>query len=145
MKQLKEVMSKDVQCLSPQTGLKEIAKAMKELNVGSIPICENDRIVGIVTDRDIVLRTLADTLDPVSTRAKDVMTTPIVYCFEDQDIGEASRLMEVRQIRRLIVLNREKRLVGIVSLGDLSVRGGSEELAGETLEKISESSRSAVA
>jgi CBS domain-containing protein len=145
MKKLKEVMSKNVKCVSPETGLREIARKMKELDIGSVPICENDRLVGIVTDRDIVMKTLANDLDPNKASAREVMTSPVVYCFEDHDIGEASRLMEVKQIRRLIVLTRDKKLAGIVSLGDLSVRGGSEELAGETLEKISEPAPHAVA
>jgi CBS domain-containing protein len=143
MKKLKEVMSKDVICLSPESSLREVAQKMKELDVGSIPICENDKLVGMITDRDIVLKTLADTMNPDSAKAREVMTSPVVYCFDDQDIGEASRIMEVKQIRRLLVLNRDRRLVGIVSLGDLSVRGGNEELAGETLEKISEPQRQA--
>lgn len=137
MKQLKEIMSTNVVCLSPDTSVRDIAIKMKELDCGSIPVCDNDRLVGMVTDRDIVIKTLAGSTDPMSARARDVMTSPITYCYEDQDIGEAARIMEVKQIRRLVVLNREKRLVGIVSLGDLSLRSGNEELIQEILEKVS--------
>lgn len=136
MKQLKEVMSTQVECLAAETPLNEIAAKMKELDAGSIPICQNDRLVGMVTDRDIVVKALGAGRDPGMMRAEEVMTSPIVYCYEDQDIGEAARIMEVKQIRRLVVLSRQKRLVGIVSLGDLSVRAG-DEIAEEVLESVS--------
>lgn len=137
MKAIKDVMSKDVVCLSPDSGLKEIAAKMKELDCGIIPVCENDRLSGMVTDRDIVLRGLAEGLDLTTARARDVMSGPVVYIRDNQDIGEAARLMEVKQIRRLLVIDENKRLVGIVSLGDIATRGG-EELSAEILEKISE-------
>ena len=136
MKTLKEVMSAGVCCLSPESSLSEVAAKMKELDVGSIPICENDRLVGMVTDRDIVTKALVDK-EPMDTKAREIMTSPIVYCFEDQDVGEAARIMEVKQIRRLVVLDRNKKLVGIVSLGDLSVRSGNEELIQEVTEDVS--------
>jgi CBS-domain-containing membrane protein len=113
-------MTQNAQCLDPESSLRAVAAKMKEIDCGAVPICHNDRLVGMVTDRDMVTKALAEGRDPNSTRARDVMTSPIVYCFEDQDIGEAARVMEVRQIRRLVVLNKDKRLVGIVSLGDLS-------------------------
>ncbi|HEY8280299.1 MAG TPA: CBS domain-containing protein [Bdellovibrionota bacterium] len=138
MKILRDVMTQNAQCLDPESSLRAVAAKMKEIDCGAVPICHNDRLVGMVTDRDMVTKALAEGRDPNSTRARDVMTSPIVYCFEDQDIGEAARVMEVRQIRRLVVLNKDKRLVGIVSLGDLSLRGGSEELPSEVLEKVSE-------
>jgi CBS domain-containing protein len=136
MKTLKEVMSTGVCCLSPESSLSEVAAKMKELDVGSIPICENDRLVGMVTDRDIVTKALVDE-ETMGTKAREVMTSPIVYCFEDQDVGEAARIMEIKQIRRLVVLDRNKKLVGIVSLGDLSVRSGNEELIQEVTEDVS--------
>jgi CBS domain-containing protein len=145
VKTLKDVMSKGVECMEPGSSLREVAVKMKELDAGSIPICDNDRLVGMVTDRDLVLETLAVDRDPDQVKAEDVMTSPIVYCFEDQDIGEAARIMEARQIRRLAVLSREKRLVGIVSLGDLSLRAGDHELAQEVLEEVSKPGRGAAA
>ena len=138
MKQLKEVMTQDIQVIHPNASLKEVAIKMKELNCGAMPVCENDKLLGMVTDRDIVIRTLADNRDPNTTYAKEVMSSPIIYFFEDQEIDEAARLMEVKKIRRLVILNRKKRLVGIVSLGDLAVRTGSGELSGEILGKVSE-------
>jgi CBS domain-containing protein len=138
MRTIKEVMTKNAQCLDPSSSLRDVALKMKELDAGSIPICENDRLVGMVTDRDIVLKTFANGQNPATATARDVMTSPIVYCFEDQDVGEAARMMEVKQIRRLVVLGRDKKLVGIVSLGDIAVRG-SEELSGEILQKVASS------
>lgn len=132
-----EVMTPHARCTRPEASLVEAAKEMQALNVGSLPVCENDRLVGIVTDRDIVLRGVAHACNPEETRVRQVMSPEVVYVFSDQSIEEAARLMEVRQIRRLLVLNREKRLVGIVSLGDLSV-DGSTRLSGEALREISQ-------
>jgi predicted transcriptional regulator len=93
--------------------------------------------VGMITDRDITMRAVADACNPRTTTVKEVMTPDVVYCFEDQDVQEAARLMQDYQVRRLIVLNRDKRLVGIVSLGELAVETGDEKLAGKTLEHVS--------
>jgi CBS domain-containing protein len=111
---------------------------MKALDVGALPVCENDRLVGMLTDRDITVRATAESLPPGLGRVRDVMTPNIIYCYEDQLVTEAVRLMEDNRIRRLPVLNRDKRLVGIVSLGDLAVKTGDEELTGEVLEQVSE-------
>jgi CBS domain-containing protein len=112
---------------------------MKELDVGMLPVCgDNDRLVGTLTDRDITIRAVAEGLDPRTALVRDVMTPSVVYCFEDEDVEEAARLMKDNQVRRLVVLNRDKRLVGIVSLGDLAVDTGDEHLAGSALEAVSE-------
>jgi CBS domain-containing protein len=112
---------------------------MKQLDVGLLPICgDQDRLEGMLTDRDIAIRAVADGLDPTMALARDVMTPKVVYCYEDQDIGDAARIMENNQVRRVIVLNGQKRLVGILSLGDLAVDTGDEQMAGHTLEAISE-------
>jgi len=137
MKQLKDIMNKDVMCMKPSDTLQAIAEKMRELDTGSIPICDNGRLAGMVTDRDIVIKGIAASKDPQSTTAREVMTSPIVYGFEDQDLGDAAHMMEEKQIRRLLVLNRAKKLVGIVSLADIATRG-SEELVGEMMEKITE-------
>jgi CBS domain-containing protein len=92
----------------------------------------------MLTDRDIAVRAVAEGRDPKTARVRDAMTPEVVYCFEDQDIQEAARLMKDKQIRRLVVLDRDKRLAGILSLGDLAVDTGDEKLAGETLERVSE-------
>jgi CBS domain-containing protein len=92
----------------------------------------------MLTDRDITVRATAEGCDPKTTKVEDVLTPDVIYCFEDQDVQEAARLMKENQIRRLVVLNRDKRLVGIISLGDLAVETGDEQLTGETLERVSE-------
>jgi CBS domain-containing protein len=111
---------------------------MQQLDIGPLPVCDGDRVVGMLTDRDITVRAVAEGRDPRTTTVRDVMTPDLVYGFEDQDIQDATRLMEQHQIRRLPVLNRAKRLVGMVSLGDLAVRAGNPPLAGEVLEQVSE-------
>jgi CBS domain-containing protein len=136
--QLKDVMTREVAVILPDTTLTEAAAQMDALNVGSLPVCDGDRVLGVITDRDIAVRATAAGRDPLATRVGDVMTTDIVYGFDDQDVAAAARLMQEKQIRRLLVLNRAKRLVGIVSLGDLAVEAGDERLAGEALKQISE-------
>lgn len=136
--QVRDVMTKGAECVCPTNSLQEAAQKMKNLDVGPLPVCgDNDRLVGMITDRDITVRAVAEACDPRSTTVQDVMTPDVVYCFEDQDVQEAARLMQENQVRRLIVLNRDKRLVGIVSLGDLAVETGDEKLAGKTLEHVS--------
>jgi CBS domain-containing protein len=135
--QLRDVMTRDVEVVRPESTLAEAARKMKELDVGPIPVCDDNQIIGMITDRDIATRAVAEGRDPKQTQVREVMTEDVVYCFEDQDIDEAARLMRERQVRRLLVLNRSRELTGIVSLGDLAVDTGDERLAGETLEDIS--------
>ena len=111
---------------------------MKKLDVGLIPVCDGDRLKGLLTDRDITIRATANGRDPSKTKVSEVMSTDIAYCLEDQAVDEAVILMEARQIRRLPILNQDKQLVGIVSLADIAVHVGDRDLTGETLEEISE-------
>jgi CBS domain-containing protein len=134
---LGEVMTTDVEVISSNTSLKEAAAQMKSLDVGLMPVCDGDELKGTLTDRDITVRATAEGLDPLQTSVSQIMSTDVAYCFEDQEIEEALSLMEARQIRRLPVLTREKRLVGIVSLGDLAVHAGQNELLGDTLKEVS--------
>jgi CBS domain-containing protein len=133
-----EVMTRGAECTHPDATVREAAIRMQALDVGSLPVCENDRIVGMVTDRDVTVRVTAAGADPNDARVRDTMTPGIYYVFEDQDVEEAAGLMKEKQVRRLPVLNRDKRMIGIVSLGDLAVETNDEELAGNTLEAISE-------
>jgi CBS domain-containing protein len=132
-----EVMTKGAECIPPSATVRDAAGRMRDLDVGSLPVCDNDRLVGVVTDRDIAVRSVAAGHDPKSERVSEVMTDKVVYCFDDQDVREAAELMREEQVRRLPVLNRAKRLVGIVSLGDLAVQAGDDRLSGQTLEEIS--------
>ena len=134
--QISEVMSREVTVVNAQDSLRRAAVCMAELDVGSLPVQENERLVGMITDRDIVTRAVAEGQDPEKTRVRDVMSAEVMYCFEDDDVEEAARNMAVLQIRRLPVLNRDKRLVGIVALGDVA-RHHDEGATGETLREIS--------
>jgi CBS domain-containing protein len=138
MTQLKEIMAPGVYVIPPEATVKEAAEKMRAIDVGPQPICDGERLVGMLTDRDIITHAVAEGRDPTTTSVRDVMTADLVYCFEDQDVTEAARLMEEHQIRRLPILNRNKWMVGIVSLGDVAVAVGDRQLAGEALERISE-------
>jgi CBS domain-containing protein len=136
--QLKDIMTPNPECIAPGATLQQAARRMRDLDVGSLPVCDNDRLAGMITDRDITVRAIAEGNDPKTTRVREAMSEEIIYGFEDQDVEEAARLMEDKQIRRLAVLNRDKRLVGLVSLGDLAVESGDRAKAGEVLREVSE-------
>jgi CBS domain-containing protein len=126
---VKEVMHGGVTWVSPNTPILELAKKMQTGDVGSIPVGENDRLVGMVTDRDIVCRGLAGGKDPSTLTARDVMTSGIVYCQADDDVGAAIETMKNKKIRRLTVLDADKRMVGMLSLGDLFDKPGPTQCA----------------
>ncbi|MET0585838.1 MAG: CBS domain-containing protein [Candidatus Binatia bacterium] len=136
--ELRDIMTRNVEVVNGNASLKEAATKMKKLDVGLIPVCDGDRLKGLLTDRDITIRATADGRDPSKTKVNEVMSTDIAYCLEDQAVDEAVILMEARQIRRLPILNQDKQLVGIVSLADIAVHVGDRDLTGETLEEISE-------
>jgi CBS domain-containing protein len=115
----------------------EAAQKMKELNVGVLPVCEGNQLIGLLTDRDITVRATAEGRDPWKTTVRQVMTPGVLWCYEDQDIAECVELMERKQVRRLPVMNRSQYLVGIVSLSDLANRSHDERLAGEVLNRVS--------
>jgi CBS domain-containing protein len=136
--QVAEVMTHGVECTRPDMTLQEAARKMRELDVGPLPVCgDHGKLVGMLTDRDITVRAVAAGDDPRTVKVRDVMTPEVIYCFEDEDVAKAAQLMKEKQVRRLVVLDRDKRLVGIVSLGDLAVDTGDNELAGDTLEGVS--------
>lgn len=136
--QLREVMTPDVQLTDPNTTLKDAAIAMREGDFGLLPVGENDRLVGTITDRDITVRAVAAGRDPATTTVRDTMSEGIAYCFEDQSAEEAADVMRHHQIRRLPVLNRDKRLVGIVALSDLAVESSAVKPAAKALSGISQ-------
>jgi CBS domain-containing protein len=133
-----EVMTQGAECTRPDASLEEAARRMKTLDVGALPVCDNDRLIGMVTDRDITVRATAEACDPCCTTVREVMTPDVVYCFDDELVNDAVRVMEDHQIRRLPVLSRNKRLVGILSLGDIAVKTGDDRMSGEALEQVSE-------
>lgn len=133
---VKEVMSERVVRVSADSSLKDIAIAMRDGDLGSIPVSENDKLIGMVTDRDIVIRGLTGTMEMSHLTARDVMSPTIKYCFEDQPLEDVLSNMADERIRRLPVVSREKRLVGIVSLADLAKESTLRE-TGAALEQIS--------
>ncbi|MBD3401437.1 CBS domain-containing protein [candidate division GN15 bacterium] len=134
---LRDVMTPNVEYISPDTTLSEAATKMRDLDVGALPIGENDKLVGMLTDRDITVRGVAEGKDPKQVSVRDAMTENVVYCYDDEDLSAASKTMREKQIRRVIVLNRDKRMVGICSLGDLVVDSGDETLGGKVLQDVS--------
>ena len=137
---IKDIISFEPMFIGPDATLVEAAEDMKSLDVGILPVCENDRLVGTVTDRDITVRAVAEDRDPQTTKVHDVVSNKIVYCFDDQNVEDAAELMEKNQIRRLAVLDRENRLVGIVSIGDLAARTHQTDLTGRTLAALADHS-----
>jgi CBS domain-containing protein len=127
--------------IPPDASVREAAAKMKELDVGAIPVCDGQKLSGLLTDRDITVRAVAEGRDPSAVRVSEVMSSEIAYCFEDETIEQAAKLMESKQIRRLPILDRNKQLAGIISLGDISVRteaSRQKDLAADALQEISE-------
>jgi len=134
---ISEVMTRDVELVAPDTPLAAVARKMRDRDIGALPVGNNDRLIGIVTYRDIVVNAVAADLDPAKTTAREVMSPKVLYCFEDQTVDEVLANMGSVQVRRLPVVNRHKKLVGIVSLGDLAKWGPSRK-SGDALKGISE-------
>jgi CBS domain-containing protein len=137
---VREVMTRGVETVAPDATIAEVARRMRDLDVGSLPVCDGSRLVGIVTDRDLSVRATAAEKDPNSTRVRDVMSPQLTWVFEDEPADAAARVMRERQIRRLPVLDRSDRLVGVVALADLATDLGDDKLKGATLEEISQPS-----
>ena len=135
---IKDIMTTEVQVLEPNDTLQTAAQRMRGHDIGLLPICDNDRLVGVVSDRDLAIRATAEGLDPKSTKVSQIKSDDVAYCYVDQSVEEAARVMQERQIRRLVVLDRkDKRMVGIVALGDVATNG-TAKTAGEVLEVVSE-------
>ena len=133
-----DVMTREVVSVGPEATLTEAARTMKSFDIGPLPVCEGDQLLGVITDRDITVRATAEGRDPMHTTVSAVMTREIVCCLEADELESAAHLMQRNQLRRLLVVDNRGKLVGIVSMADLSLKSGDEQLAGETLEKISE-------
>jgi CBS domain-containing protein len=133
---VKEAMHSGVTWVEPETRITELAKRMRDEDIGSIPVGEDDRLVGMVTDRDLAIKALADGHDPQTMTARDVMSGPILFCRTDQDLDDAVSYMESKQVRRLPVIDENKRMVGMLSLGDVAA-AGSHKRTGEMAEAVS--------
>ena len=135
--QVKDVMTRDVEVVYPMNSLMEAAQKMRALDIGMLPVFDGNFIVGMLTDRDITVRATAEGLDPKTTSVQEAMSPEVVHAYEDEDIDDAAQKMSDRQLRRLIVLDRNRKLAGIVSIGDLAIDSHDAKLTGKTLEKIS--------
>ena len=133
---VEKMMHKGVEWVSPNTSIAALAKKMQQFDIGAIPVGENDRLIGMATDRDIVIRGVANGKDPSKLTARDVMTKGVTYCRDNEDVDEAVRIMESKQIRRLPVIGANKRLVGMISLGDMS-HAASKKIAAEVTRAVS--------
>jgi CBS domain-containing protein len=133
---VREVMTPDVQVLHPDMSLRDAARRMRADNLGAYPVGEHDRLVGMVTDRDIVVRGVANDLPSSRAAVREVMSERVIYCYDDEDVGEIAELMAAHQVRRIPVLDRDKRLVGMLALADLGLSG--REAARRALAGVSE-------
>jgi CBS domain-containing protein len=135
--QVKKAMTTDVELASPTQTIREAALLMGKVDCGALPVADKDSLVGMITDRDIAIRAVAAGKGP-NTPVKEIMSAEVLYCFEDQDIEEVARNISDLKVRRLPVMNREKRLVGILSLGDMARSTNGSDPAGDALKAISE-------
>ena len=136
MQLLKDLMSPDVQFVSPDMTIEEAARKMRDGDFGMLPVAENDRMIGAISDRDIAIRAVAEGL-AASTKVRDVMSDGIAWAYDDDSVEQAAKIMSERQVRRLPVVNRDKRLVGIVALGDFAVESTEIRPTAQALTEIS--------
>ena len=134
---VREIMSKDIACLKSEDSIEQAARLMKQYDAGSIPVCNQEKVIGIVTDRDIALRAVAEGQDLKQQKVCDIMTTNLVIGSPEMDVHDATRLMSEKQIRRLPIVENDN-LVGIVALGDISLEPTLEDNAQEALKNISQ-------
>jgi len=138
---LRDLMTHNVQEISPQIPISEAAQKMRSLDVGALPVCKDGRPIGMLTDRDITLRAVAAGRDPSQMLVSEAMTPTIVFCYEDDDVREAAQIMQQKQVRRLVVLDHDNCPRGIISLGDIATRAQDEHLSSEVLERVSEAAQ----
>jgi len=138
-----DIMTREVEAVPPDASLQEVAQLMDSRNIGSLPVCNSERLIGVITDRDIVVRAVALGSSPSETTVRECMTVDATYAFEDEDVDAALERMKALQIRRLIILDREKKLVGILALGDIATEPDAAPSAtvGAAVAEISEPSR----
>ncbi|HEU4383443.1 MAG TPA: CBS domain-containing protein [Anaeromyxobacteraceae bacterium] len=133
---VRDAMTPRAETVGPDETLQVAAAKMKALNVGALPVKDDGHLVGMVTDRDLAVRAVAAGRDPTCTPVRVAMTPQVVWCFDDQDTIEAARIMEDKAIRRVMVLDRQERLVGVISVDDLAAGARQERLAGEVLDSV---------
>ncbi len=133
---LKDIMTRDVEVAKPDDSLRDAAMKMRARDVGFLPVCDGERLVGTLSDRDITVHATAEGKDPKKTRVKDVARTDVYWCFDDQNVDDAAKMMKEKQVRRLMVIDHhDKKLAGIISLGDLATKSSSKT-SGGVLESV---------
>lgn len=137
---VRDVMKSQLEVIDPSQTLAEAAKKMRDANVGSLPVVEDAKLIGMITDRDIVIRCIAEGADPTATPVREATSDDVVHCVVDQSVEDASKIMAAAKVRRLPVIDHDRRLVGIVALGDISWEGSATD-AGDALHDISEPTR----
>jgi len=137
MQQIKDIMSRDVKTISPDATIAEAAKRMSDGDFGMMPVGENDKMIGAISDRDIAVRGVAAGLDG-KAKVREVMSDHICWAYEDEPVARAAEIMSTNQVRRLPIVNRDKRLVGILALGDIATDRGQKKPAAEVLSRVSE-------
>jgi CBS domain-containing protein len=136
MVKVREAMHSGASWIAPDMSLTDVAARMDQEDIGALPVGEDDRLIGMITDRDIVVRGFADKSDPLQLKARDVMSQPIIFCTANEELDDAVRIMERKQVRRLPVIDDNRRMVGMLSLGDVAARAPAS-LAAETLRAVS--------
>jgi CBS domain-containing protein len=136
--QLSDIMTRKICDIPADANLTEAAQRMRSLDIGALPVRDGNQLVGMITDRDIAIRAIAEGRDPQKTRVTEAMTPDVFFCFDDDDVQTAMQIMEERQIRRLLVVDRSSQSVGIVSLGDLAIRIEDDRPSAEVLESVSQ-------
>ncbi|MEW6402442.1 MAG: CBS domain-containing protein [Chloroflexota bacterium] len=135
---LSEIMTTAVEVIHPDDSLQEAARKMRDRDIGLLPVCDGQKLIGMLSDRDITIRAMAEGMQPTDRVGRDLATYPVIYCYEDEDVNEAAKIMNKNQIRRLAILRRkDKQLCGMVALGDLAVNTD-DKLSGDVLQKVSE-------
>jgi CBS domain-containing protein len=136
--QIKDIMTQGVETVSPDATIADAADTMRNLDIGALPVCDGVRLVGILTDRDMIIRAVAEGRDPKTTRVSSCMTRDVLYCFEDENTEDAEKLMQEKQIRRLPILDRDKQLVGIIALADVATKTDDAAETARTVREISQ-------
>jgi len=135
---VREIMTANVECISSSMPIAKVAETMRDMDIGFIPVCENDKVVGTVTDRDITIRSVAQGRDPRLAPVSEVMTQTVFHCYEDEEVDSVALAMQQSEVRRMLIFDRQDNLVGVISLGDIAKASGEERIAGETLGQIAD-------
>jgi CBS domain-containing protein len=134
---LADIMTRDVEVLHPDDSMEKAAQKMRDRGIGFLPVCDGKRLLGVISDRDMAVRVIAEGKDPRLVASRECLSSPVKYCYEDQEVSDAAQIMHDEQIRRLVVLDRHsKQMVGVISLGDIATNSA-EVISGEALQGIS--------